>query len=227
MIVLIALIFPIITLFLIIKIAQANRGPKEPWSALLAAFLFGILALFLALRLEIEFVRGWRVPGVTLGVMFWTSFKVGLIEEGAKFLPLALFIKGKKYFNEYHDGIIYFAICGLTFGLFENVVYTLLGGLYTGLVRLFLTPVFHGAATTIPGFFLAKNTLEKSNYHQTLIAFLAVVLLHALYDFGLMSRIPQFVILSLLITVLLAVSIYIFTKEAIKRDLAQAKRRSP
>jgi len=58
------------------------------------------------------------------------------VEELVKFIPFAIFIYKKNYFNEFTDGIIYFAIVGLSFGAIETLLYSLSGaGLATIIMR--------------------------------------------------------------------------------------------
>jgi hypothetical protein len=113
---------------------------------------------------------------------------VGVIEEAAKFIPLALFIRNKSYFNEHTDGVIYFGIAGLTFGFLENVEYSIVsrnrvGGELTGIVRLIILVFFHAASTGIVGYYLAKAKIHKQSWMKPLMALGMLALVHGLYDF--------------------------------------------
>ena len=107
---------------------EKDKGEREPKTALWAAFGFGALSLIPTFILEIIFVPDDALSATTapsMGVTFYSAAMVGVIEELCKFLPLAFFIYHKRYFNEHTDGIIYFALAGLGFGLPDNFMYTL------------------------------------------------------------------------------------------------------
>lgn len=167
---------------------KSDRGQKEPTGALFAAMGFGFLAVVLAFILEL-FLPNVDKKGVALGTLFFTSLGVGIIEESAKFVPLALFIKGKSYFNEHTDGIIYFAISGLTFGTIENLLYVLAyssklgGGQLTGIFRLIILFFFHAASTGIIGYYLAKSKIRHQSNWRPVIALATLATIHGLYDF--------------------------------------------
>src|SRR3954452_12470435 len=103
-----------------------DRGEREPIYALWVAAGFGVAGAFAAGLLE-----GWLVKDASYlagesGLkLLGAALTVGVIEEICKFLPLAVWIYKKRYFNEHTDGVIYFALAGLGFGLPENILYTL------------------------------------------------------------------------------------------------------
>jgi RsiW-degrading membrane proteinase PrsW (M82 family) len=188
------LLYALILTFIGISTALAwflishDRGAKEPVSGLWTAVGFGALGAVMA-----AYAEGWLInsdnliSGMPQGTIMTTALLVGLIEEACKFLPLALYIYKRPYFNEYTDGVIYFALAGLAFGLPENILYTLQYGKEAGIARLLLTPLFHAAVTGVVGFFLIKAKLEGKPAFYVVPAFLIAALLHGLYDFGLSS----------------------------------------
>lgn len=199
-----------------------DRGSKEPVGALWAAGGFGLLAVAIALLLETHLTSpDAAAHSRQIGFLFANFIGVGVIEELAKFLPLALFIYKKRYFNEHTDGIIYFALCGLTFGLFENVAYTVGFGTGTGLGRILLVPFFHAATTGIIGYYLAKAKVEGRPRTTVLLPLVVIALMHGVYDFGLMSGILQFQILSLVLTILLTLGLFLYYMRANELDKLQ------
>jgi RsiW-degrading membrane proteinase PrsW (M82 family) len=194
-------LFIALTIFMVIYIRSKDRGSKEPTSMLYAAAGFGVLGIGIAVLLEMFFTSAdtSTLAAEPLGVTSYAvyeGFAVGLIEEAAKFLPLAIFIYRKRYFNEHTDGILYFGLAGLGFGLPENILYTLDGGVGAGLGRLLLTPFFHAATTAIVGYFLARKKVRGGNMIPVVTAFVAMVGVHGYYDFGLMTGVPLFVLSS-------------------------------
>lgn len=207
------LIYFLITLFislsaaLVIFLLKSDRGEKEPINALWLAAGFGFIGLVAAGLIEKYLIPLSNISsGSPFSVMAPSFLGVGLIEESLKFLPLAIFIYHKKYFNEFTDGIIYFALAGLAFGLPENILYTLQFGAKAGVSRLLLTPFFHAAITAMIGYYLIRTKLDKKSKMSILPIFLLAVALHGLYDFGLTVGNNLFTFISITITLALSIN---------------------
>lgn len=190
MLVLISIILFIVSSGLLVWFLLANdRGPKEPKGAIFAAVGFGLLAVFAAAWAEFVFMRKDPSEPSAALVLLGLALLVGIIEEVAKFCPLALFIRNKSYFNEHTDGIIYFGIAGLTFGLVENIMYAVVysrqpgGGQTTGLIRLAVLLFFHAATTGIVGYYYAKAKIQKQSIAKPIIALCIFACIHGVYDF--------------------------------------------
>ena len=164
-----------------------DRGAKEPKGALYAAAGFGVLAVVAAVWAELFLPP--PNPESTISTLLLAGLAIGIIEESAKFIPLSLFIKNKAYFNEHTDGIIYFGIAGLTFGLIENLVYLFFyknhlgGGGLTGIFRLIVLFFFHAASTGIVGYYFAKAKIQHQSLVRSVVALVTMALVHGLYDF--------------------------------------------
>lgn len=184
-------------------VLSKNKGDKEPVGALWIAGGFGVLAIVLSIALEYLLLPddGLSTKTLPLHEAWRVSLIIGAIEEVCKFVPLALFLYKKRYFNEYNDGILYFALAGLGFGVPENVLYTLSGGVLAGVVRLVMTPFFHAATTAVVGYFLVRTKIERKNVATVLLALLGAIVVHAVYDFGLFYAHWQSVLLSLAISI--------------------------
>jgi RsiW-degrading membrane proteinase PrsW (M82 family) len=146
------------------------------------------------------------------------TLTVGVIEEGCKFLPLALVLYKKSYFNEHTDGVIYFALAGLGFGLPENILYTLQFGAKTGAVRLLMTPFLHAATTGLIGYWLIKCKLARRSPLIVGVPLLGMMVLHGLYDFGLSSGSALYAAGSLMITLGVTAGLFIAFLHAQERD---------
>jgi RsiW-degrading membrane proteinase PrsW (M82 family) len=198
-----------------------DRGEREPIGALWMAAGFGLFGGLLAGVLET-----WLIPvnnlaaGTPYGTLLVTALAVGFIEEACKFVPLALVLYGRPYFNEHTDGVIYFALAGLGFGLPENILYTLQFGAKTGLARIVMTPFFHAATTGLVGYFLVKRKLAGKSPLGVCLPLAAVMVLHGLYDFGLSSGSLLYASGSLVITLGLAVGLFMAYARAGERDRA-------
>ena len=198
-----------------------DRGEREPRHALWTVFGFGFLGAIVAVLLEA------LIPEKYLGVdgpapfglgLLLACLAIGLIEEACKFIPAALYIYPKRYFNEHTDGVIYFAIAGLGFGLPENILYSLEFGAQTGFIRVLLTPFFHAAMTGLIGYFLIRVKIDRKPKVQIPLALLGAALIHGLYDFGLFSGRPLLIVMALMITAGISVSMFLLYSRSTRDD---------
>jgi RsiW-degrading membrane proteinase PrsW (M82 family) len=219
---LVILAFIALALSLVWYLLWHDHGRRLPIEALWLACGFGCIAMLLATLAESQIIPPTflRFPlGFPLHERVGYFLSIGFIEEMAKFLPLALYLYRKSYFREHVDGVIYFAVCGLTFGLGENILYTLTYGTQVGMTRLLLTPFLHAATTAILGYYLVnRKFVGRSATWRLALALLAVPLLHSLYDFGVGSEQPYLQVLSLLVTLGLTQALFLYFIEANVRD---------
>lgn len=219
------LLFIILLVFILIAGGLAwyliahDGGEKEPIGALWLAVGFGLGGAVVAAVIESLLVPA---RDLNLGTSLWpllaASLAVGVIEEACKFIPLSLFLYPKRYFNEHTDGIIYFALAGLGFGLPENILYSLEFGAKAGLGRIVLTPFFHAAITGIVGFFLAKAKLAGRKRRSIWPILLIAMLVHGVYDLGLASGNSALTLLSVAITFALSIGLFLFFLRATDLD---------
>jgi RsiW-degrading membrane proteinase PrsW (M82 family) len=207
-------LFAVIMVFLLtagwfaLYLVRRDRGEHEPIAALWTAFGFGALGIVFAGLLEYFWVSDIVDSAPSLMVLAWASLAISVIEETSKSLPLMLFLYKKRYFNEHTDGVIYFALAGLGFGLPENILYTLQYGPGTGLLRVVLTPLFHASTTALIGYAIARAKVGKMPKLRVLYMVVAAIGLHAAYDFGLFSQIPALALMSVILTVALGVGLF-------------------
>lgn len=225
---LIILSFITLAVALVWYLLKHDHGRSLPVGSLWAAFGFGVLAMVIAAIAEQLLFPNtlWRDPhSLSLGRSFVLFLGIGFLEEAAKFLPLAFFIYRKAYFREHTDGVIYFAIGGLAFGLGENILYALSYGVQVGVERLILTPFLHAATTGILGYYLVNMKIAPQNRGKFILACLLLPLLHGFYDFGLSSGILQLIVISVMITLLLALGLFLYFMTANDLDKRAATRR--
>lgn len=218
-------LFIIILIFLVLAglfarfLVKRDQGEREPIGALWVAFGFGWLAIVLAVVLSLLFLPDIDLEAPqTLATYAFTMLGVGVIEELCKCLPLMWFIWNKRYFNEHTDGVIYFALAGMGFGLPENILYTLTEGTGAGIGRLFMTPVFHAAITGLIGYAFIRCKLDGISKARFVAVIAAAISIHGLYNFGLVSAIPLFFLLSIMITLALTVGIFLLYARAKSLD---------
>lgn len=220
-------LFAVIITFLLLAgwfalyLVRRDRGEREPAGALWTAFGLGALGLVVAGGLEYLVVPDVFNQDLGLGTILWASIAIGVIEELCKCLPLIFFLRNKRYFNEHTDGVIYFALAGLGFGLPENILYTLEFGAGTGVVRMIMTPLFHAATTALVGYALIRGKLGGDTGKRLTGMLVSVIGLHAAYDFGLFSAIPLLTLLSIMITLALGAGLFLLYIRA--RSIDQAR----
>jgi RsiW-degrading membrane proteinase PrsW (M82 family) len=222
------LLFVLLLIFIAIAAGLAwfliaeDHGEKEPVGALWMAAGFGLLGAVVASLLESRLISANHLlPGTPYGTLLVAALAVGVIEEACKFVPLALVIYKRRYFNEYTDGVIYFALAGLGFGLPENLLYTLQFGTKTGLVRVLMTPLFHAATTGLVGYALVKRKLAGRSLLGIWLPLAGVIVLHGMYDFGLSSGSAPYAIGSLLVTLGATIGFFVAYLRAAENDQAR------
>lgn len=218
---LVLLFFIFLSSFLVWFLVSHDKGPKESLSSLWIASGFGVLAIIFSVIVQILTVKDTLSGSYTFNNIFFAMLIVAFSEEVFKFLPLSLYIKGKQYFNEHTDGIIYFAIAGLTFGLIENLLYSISGGASVGVARLLLVPFFHASSTALVGYYFAKKRIYNKSWTQTLGVLGLMIIIHAFYNSGLMSKNPYLILVSIMLTMLLTICLFLFfqfSKELDKRE---------
>jgi len=200
-----------------------DRGEREPIGALWLAFGLGFVSMVPAVILESLLVSSRYAGGKPQhadGGLLVAVLTVGAVEEICKFAPAALFLFKKRYFNEHTDGIIYFALAGLGFGLPENILYTMVYGTGTGVTRLIFTPFFHAAITGMVGYFLVKVKLDRRPAWTVGAALAAAVVLHGLYDFGAFVTEGVYMVLSMMITLGMTAALFVLFMRAGELDRA-------
>ncbi len=170
-----------------------DPGPPEPKSELRNAFLFGLLSIVLALLFSAALSFVFDQAGVIeqnpnrMFDFILAIFGYASIEEVVKFIPLALYVYHRPFFNENTDGIIYFSFVGLTFGGIESLLYALTSGsagIFVAIFRLVLGFFFHAALTSFVGYFLAHAKVSKQGMYKVLLALIFACLMHTLYNYG-------------------------------------------
>lgn len=180
-------------IILLVYIRNLEKHGREPWGAIIRAFLFGaFFSVLIALLLE-TFLHGEREYEVLEGqitvpaVVFLVVVIAPLVEEFAK----GLGVRGaRRIIKEEEDGIIYGAAAGFGFAATENLLYEWAalqeGGeaafIATAVVRAVTGNFLHATASGILGYGIGKMYREHRSV-LTLIPFYATaVLLHAAFN---------------------------------------------
>lgn len=170
-----------------------DPGPREPRREIFVAVSFGALSVALAIAFSLvaskllgQDASGGTIPAASGVGVIVSIFVYASIEELTKFVPIAVYLRKKPFFNEHTDGIIYFATVGLVFGAIENFLYGLSAnelGATLVLSRLIIALFFHGALTSIAGYFYAKAHVRGTSLFMPMAVLFGVSVAHTLYNF--------------------------------------------
>jgi RsiW-degrading membrane proteinase PrsW (M82 family) len=190
-----------------------ERGAKEPVKELQRACLFGLGAAVLAGAINNLFVpQSLLEYAETLTPSFGEAFRGSLFvsfnEEILKFLPLAIYLYKKPFFDELTDGVIYFGLAGMWFGVLENIAYTLQYGISTGVLRIVITPFLHAGFTAIAGVGLVRYKFITRNELTIISWLLFAIALHAVYDFSIFSGASLGWVVALVLAIVINLSVF-------------------
>ncbi|WP_053956510.1 PrsW family intramembrane metalloprotease [Inediibacterium massiliense] len=180
---------------LALGIYLTDRYDKEPTSLLLKAFILGALSVIPTAFVEGILQRFNIFSGVFAAA--YTAFIVaGFTEE---FFKRAVVLKTAYHheaFDEKLDGIVYATFAALGFATVENVMYVVFRfatNPYVGLYRGILSVPAHMLFGITMGYYLSLSKFAmhegiRKNYLRK--SLLLPVILHGIFDFILMSKIP-------------------------------------
>lgn len=197
-------------------IYKADKQEREPKRELLKAFLLGFVAIIITLLLSYLFkINTIDISSKNIfNVATYSFLAIGLIEEFSKWICTVLFLRKNKNFNYLFDGIVYATFVSLGFATIENILYTLAGGIFTGILRALTTVPAHAFFAITSGYFLslAKREIKISKIKSNLLLLYSLFipfLLHGFYDFCLlMDSIILFNIYLIFVVCLYSFSFY-------------------
>ena len=177
-------------LWYVVFLRFGERGPWQ-WVGPLPALLAGVISIwptfFLVHWQEIHF--GPEENGEALHDLVSFVTGVGLREESSKLLLFALFLPWLLRQKSRAKALLTGAFVGLGFALEENLSYYQGSGVSVEPVaRLLTANFFHAAATGLTGFALYEMARTRFGKAEQFIAtFVAIVVVHGVYDWVLTS----------------------------------------
>lgn len=168
-----------------------DRHLPEPVANLVLCFLLGIGASFLSSAMYAGLgYLGLRYDAVALadsssfGLLAYSLFAIGPIEELAKLLPFVIIVIRMKAFDEPLDGIIYASFIALGYAAAENVYYLQFLTPWEAAARGFAGPVVHILFASIWGHWIGQAHLAgRSIVPSAVEGFLIAAGMHGIYDF--------------------------------------------
>lgn len=178
-------------------IYRQDSAQPEPISWLWKSVLYGVYSAILTMLVmgvipsieDLAPAFAATIPGAVCNAFCYAAIP----EEAAKLLLLYLVIRKNPYFDEHLDGIVYATCVGLGFAGLENILYLLtnMDSLVSVAVgrALFSVPG-HFFFAVVMGYFVSlgyyETSKEKSRMYY-ILAYLAPVMLHGIFDALLMS----------------------------------------
>ena len=166
-----------------------DRYEKEPRKLILKTFVIG--AILVVPVIVAELVGSLILPPSAdpFGLFLHFLLVVALVEESSKYLAVRISVYRSREFNEPMDGLVYGAIAGLGFAAPENLLYVLSRGATLGIVRGVLSVPGHALWGSIIGYYLARQKFTGSR-RSGLVGLSVAVILHAMFDYGLVGTEP-------------------------------------
>ncbi len=169
-----------------------ERRGREPWVALLRAFVYGgTLGAGVALLLHVLFDIGFAQPNNNFGLdatFLGVIIVAPIVEEFGKGLGLA---SVRRHMGELENGLIYGAALGLGFAATENFIYGISTLTEDGatqafslvVVRVFSSMLLHAGASGLLGFGYALHVGRGGAVFHVIPYYLVAVLLHATFNY--------------------------------------------
>ena len=210
----ILLIIAILPVYLIGLYVYNKDREKEPKKLLTKLFIYGMLACFPAVILEL--VLGYffnEEEYMNLFEMFiYAIINIALVEELCKWFIVYNMTYHNSEFDHLYDMVVYSIFTSLGFAVLENILYVYLGGFTVGLFRAVSAIPGHASYAIIMANYLGKAKVANlnSDMHNEkknlLLSILMPTFAHGLYDYFLFT--DKFILLICYIIFLIVIYKY-------------------
>ena len=189
-----AVLPPLLIAFYIYKKDKFDKEPKE---LILKSFLFGCLSIIPVVILELIFNEN-----IFSNYFVYMFCGVALVEEGMKYFFLKKYLFDKPEFNEPFDGIVYAVMVSLGFATVENLVYVFIyypdQQISVAIQRMISAIPLHASCGVIMGYYVGLAKFSSSSRILLLKGVFFATLLHAIYNYFILSGNGVYSILSVL-----------------------------
>lgn len=190
---------------LLVYIKKLDRIDKEPTDLLIKLFAFGALTTVSAIILELlgDFILRMFFTQNALPYKLISNFiVVALAEESGKYYVLNKITKNHYAFNYTFDAVVYAVTVSLGFATLENILYVLVGGIGTALLRAVMSVPGHAIFGVFMGYYYG---ISKMKHRKKIGVLLVPVLLHGFYDFCLNMNHPAFFVAFLMFEIIITI----------------------
>lgn len=154
-------------------------------------FILSCLSLILVFPMtDLINASGFSLNGDPLNDFLYSVVGIGFVEELVKVIPLLAMIKLSKQVNEPLDFVVYASVSALGFAFIENIMYIQNTSLHAFSARLLYSSVAHMFFSSIVGYALAINIIQKKNqfFIYLIIGLVIASVAHGFYDFWLINK---------------------------------------
>ena len=199
---------------------------KEPTAMLIRLFFLGAIITVPAAFFEKTIIQVFSIGHSDYISSFILSFGViALVEEGYKFLILALGTWRNKNFDHKYDAIVYAVFISLGFATLENILYVNSNGGEVAALRAVISVPAHAFYAVSSGYFLghAKQfSHQKNKGKKILYIFLSIlipILLHGTFDYLLFLENEVFLVIFFCFVALLYMVSYCSIKKVSNTEM--------
>lgn len=188
MTIVVAAIGAILPSLLLLRYFYKRDLNPEPRGVLAKTFVFGVLIVVPVLIVALPLMALWPASKSPVLYAIFAAFVCAAIpEEFFKFLVVTRYSARNPAFDEPMDGVVYGVTASLGFATLENILYVADGGWPIALSRAFSAVPMHAFLGAILGYYVGQAKLVEQSGVSARRGLWIAVLLHGLYDFGLLT----------------------------------------
>jgi len=184
-----------------------DKYEKEPFNLLIVSVIFGIIIAVPIVHVGNVLMIFMPTGGMLLEAFYLSFVTSAFVEEFFKYIVLYFLVWRNRNLNEKFDGIVYAVFISLGFASIENIMYVFsedLGGTTTAINRAIFSIPAHALFGVVMGYHFTMSKFEKNKKtRHFILAFTVPWLLHAVYNFILLSNIMYAMFFFLLFVVYL------------------------
>ena len=213
----------ILPVYLILLFIYRKDRDKESKQLLKKLFIWGVLCAIPAFILELGIGHFFGEPSTFeldgLLLFIYIFLDIALVEEICKWVVLYKITYYHEEFDHVYDGIVYACFISLGFALIENILYVLVSGFTTALVRAITSVPGHACfAIAMGNYFSLAKTMDiandKAKYRKYMsLSIIIPIMLHGLYDYCLLSE----KLVLLIAFLVFIVVIYVYSYRVVKK----------
>lgn len=212
--IILAILPSIIIGYLIYKADKVEQEPKkELFKALILGVISVLITLFLSWITGILDIDTNKLTGIEM--LLYSFICIAFIEELSKWICTKLLITHNKNYDYLFDGIVYAVYVSLGFATVENLLYTVPGGVLTGIIRALVTVPSHAFYAIFMGYYISKSkdsSKKSDKLRYTLASIIIPTILHGIFDSLLLLQ----NVLLLLLFIVFVIFLYIISIQKVK-----------
>ncbi|MBR1898362.1 MAG: PrsW family intramembrane metalloprotease [Oscillospiraceae bacterium] len=207
-------------------ICKKDTIEKEPPTLLAKLFGFGGLTIVSAALIELAlcYVAGAVLGDGVLYTVVENFLIIAITEEAGKYLVMKKLTWNHPAFNYTFDAVVYAVVASLGFATFENILYVLMNGVGTAILRAVLSVPGHAIFGVFMGchYGLARSAHEwgdsRTENRELFRAMLVPVLLHGFYDFCLTMDSGVFLVIYFVFEIIVTITAFKTVKRLSNED---------